>query len=152
MHISRRGFILAVGGSTVAFTAVGCSSQAEGPVAAPEGPDDRARRTAAESEAQLIAAYRSAASASPAAADRLNYLADQHQQHVAALYPDGAAPSPTGSPGRVDSRRLAKMERAAARQRTEAASIAEDGALVVLLARIAASESGHAAYLQGAGI
>lgn len=152
MHISRRGLILAAAGSAVAFTAAACSSQELGPVETPEGPDDRARRTAAESEAVLIAAYRAAASASPAAADRLNYLADQHQQHLAALYPDGGAPTPAGSPGRADTRRLIKLERAAARQRTEAAAAAQDGALVVLLARIAASESGHAAYLQGAGI
>jgi hypothetical protein len=149
MDISRRGLLLAAAGSA-ALTAAGCSAAAPpDPQAPPETPDDRARRSAADSELALIAAYRSGAKGG-AEADRYAFFAAQHEKHLAALYPVDTPPAPAPAPGGAPAAaRMRRMESAAARQRTQACLEAEDGSLIELLAKIAASEAGHAASLAG---
>ena len=148
MDISRRVLLLAAASTPI--VAVGCSNAADDPEA-PQDPDSAARTSTAQSELELIAAYRTAAAAAePAAADTYEFLAAQHEEHLAAIFPEDGqpqVPSPSGTV--LNHKSLRQLEKQAARQRTEAAITAEDTGLVELLARIAASEAGHAAYLQG---
>ncbi len=150
MPISRRTLLLAVAGSAAA-TAAGCSAESL-PVLDTESPDDVTRRSVAESEAALIAAYRAAA-AETAEGARWEFLAGQHVQHLAALYPGdtSATASPSTAAAPPGRKALRRMEARAARQRTDAAVAAQDAELAQLLARIATAEAGHAAYLSAAG-
>ncbi len=94
--------------------------------------------------------YSSGAAAEPGKAATYDFLARQHEEHLAAVFPEDGQPTVPSPGGDVRNRKaLRQLEQQAARQRTEAAINAEDTALVELLARIAASEAGHAAYLQG---
>ncbi len=147
MDISRRVLLLAA--ASTPFVAAGCSNAADNSEA-PQDPDSAARTSTAQSELELIAAYRAAAAAEPAAAVTYEFLAAQHEEHLSAIFPEDGQPQVPSPSGTVLSRKsLRQLEKQAARQRTEAAITAEDTSLVELLARIAASEASHAAYLQG---
>jgi hypothetical protein len=150
MSIPRRALLVAAAGSAL-LGATGCAAQSL-PIVAAESPDDRTRRQTAVAEAALVERYRAAAAGDRRLAGQLEYFARQHEQHLAALYPDGV-PDDIVAPGGGDAvaspAQLRRLESAAARQRTAAAVAAEDAGLVELLARLAASESGHAAYWSG---
>ena len=147
MDISRRALLLAAASTPIVVA--GCSTDTDTPEA-PKSPDDAARTATANSEVELIAAYRAAAAAEPGKAATYDFLAKQHEEHLASVFPDDGQPTvPAPSGTTLNRKALRQLEQQAARQRTEAAITAEDTALVELLARIAASEAGHAAYLQG---
>lgn len=151
-RVTRR---LLLGGTAAGLIvgAAGCSGSSLPLISAPD-PDDEVRLGVARSEQALIAAYDAAIAATPAAAEQLRTFRDQHQAHFTAVSEglDPAALTPaSASPGRSATglRGLRRMEVAAARQRIEACTAATAGDLAELLARIAASESGHAAALSG---
>ncbi len=151
--LSRR---LLLGGalSGAAVLATGCSPGSI-PIISPPDPDDEVRRGVAESEQALIAAYDAALVALPALRARLQVLRDQHQAHLTAVTQDldVASPAPSGSvtPARGGQtaalRSLRRLEARATKQRIDACVAADDPELAELLARIAASESGHVVAL-----
>ena len=150
MDISRRAVLLAAAAAPIGVVTA-CGGDDSGPPP-PEDLDQQARESAAQSELELIAAYRAAAASNPGRAVELEFLAGQHEQHLPALYPNGDGPVPASPVGQAPGlSALRKLEQAAAKQRTSAAVSAADVALIATLARIAASESGHAAYLARTG-
>lgn len=142
---------LGLGAGAAAWLLTGCSS-APIPFIASD-PDDDVRRSVAESERRLLAAYDAVLAALPALAPRLKVLRAQHADHLAAMGDlpadsPGATPSPTVPPNRPAAlRTLRRLESQAARQRTDAAVAASETDLVEVLARIAASEASHVAFL-----
>ena len=155
-RVTRR---LVLGGTAAGLIVgiAGCSGSSLPLISAPD-PDDEVRLGVARSEQALVAAYDAAIAATPAAADQLRTFRDQHQAHFTAVSEglDPAALTPASSPASASPgksptglRGLRRMEVAAARQRIEACTAATAGDLAELLARIAASESGHAAALSG---
>ena len=150
MKISRRAVLVAAAVAPVGIAA-GCSTDNEGS-SVPEDVNDQARQSAAQSELELIAAYRAAADENPGRAEELEFIANQHDEHLSALYPNDQKPTPIPTPSQAPGlSALRKLEREAAKQRTSAAVSATDADLVATLSRIAASESGHAAYLTRTG-
>ncbi|MFL6114584.1 MAG: hypothetical protein ACJ786_25005 [Catenulispora sp.] len=124
---------------------------------------DAARDRALAAEADLLARYDAALALPSVAADsaltmKLASIREEHLSHAAAIR-DGyaASPAPTASPSPTipgpDSQStiaaLAKAEQDAASART-ADILAAEGTTAMLLASVAASESGHIALLLGA--
>lgn len=134
----------------------GCSSGSL-PIISATDPDEQLRRAVAQSEQLLLTAYDTTLTAFPVLAGRLSVLRDQHQAHLTAVAHDLDLAAPTAStPGAPPAggqtgavRTLRRLEASAARQRIEACTAAEAADLAELLARIAASESGHVAALSG---
>lgn len=130
------------------------------PIIGPADPDDQLRRSVAQSEIALIAAYDAAIAAFPTLAQRLGDFRDQHQAHLTAVSLNldvgtaSSPASPTRAPGGAASavRSLRRLEAAAARDRIDACGAAADSDLAELLGRIAASESGHVAALRKGGV
>lgn len=120
----------------------GCSSDEATPEIAPT-PD-----TQQADELALIAAYDAAlATAGPKEAVVFQALRDEHAAHVRALGwqeqpPTSVDPEPVGRAA------LLRAERAAARQRADAARDATDAELAQILALIAASEAQHVVTLE----
>lgn len=125
----------------LAPVAAACSrSKHEQP--ATEDPDVALRAAATVREQALIAAYRSAATASSAVAA---VLAD-HEEHLRVL--GSASPTPSAAPAGapVPAGRLAAQERQAAAAHA-AAALDASPSLAALLASLAASEASHAVAL-----
>lgn len=149
--LASRRTILALGGGGVVALVAGCSAESI-PILGPPDPDDELRRGVAASERELIAAYDAAIGAAGRSAGLLRTLRQQHVDHLTAITQDlddagPPAPSPSASAPSVTPRTLRRLEAAATRQRIESCSAAGDADLAELLARIAASESGHVAAL-----
>ena len=130
---------------------------------APTAPADVVRDRAFAAETDLLARYDAALALPAVAADsalnaKLAAIRAEHASHAAAIKSDyKAAPTPTDSspspsPSPADAKTvlagLIKAEQDAASART-ADILAADGGTAMLLASIAASESGHAALLLG---
>ncbi len=149
--LASRRTLLALGGGGVVALVTGCSA-ASIPIIGPPDPDDELRRGVAASERDLIAAYDAAIGAAGRSAGLLRTLRQQHVDHLTAVTQDlddagAAAVSPSATTGAVTPAALRRLEAAATRQRIEACAAADDADLAELLARIAASESGHVAAL-----
>lgn len=152
-RLSRRGLLLAVSAGT-GLALAGCSADLPGIPGVGENPDDEARRSTAESERALIAAYEVVIAALPNLAGEIGFIAEQHAQHLAALEVDEVPPSSASPAVGTGDRRsavadLRKLENAAAGARLAACDSAGDAALIQILARVGASEASHAAYLAG---
>lgn len=143
-----------------------CASEAKkgGPSDSPArtAQTDAARDRALAAEAALLARYDAVLALPAVATDsalttKLTAIRAEHASHAAAIG-DGyaASPAPTASPSptipasdlKSTLAALAKAEQDAASART-ADVLAVDGATAMLLASVAASESGHAALLLG---
>lgn len=153
--LSRR-LVLAGSLGGVAALATACSGGTI-PLISPPDPDDEVRRTVAQSEQTLIAAYDAAITAMPVLGATLRPFRDQHQAHLTAVTADLELPdvAASGSPRAAGGgqaaliRELRRLEAGAVRQRIDACVAAEDAELAALFARIGASESGHVAALTG---
>lgn len=158
MH-RRQVLALVPGAGLVAALAACTGSGSDPPIpGGPDDPDDPVRATVSDSERALISRYDATLTRHPDLAPTLATLRDQHQDHLAAVAgPDAtaaaatdasatAAAVPATATGAV--RALAAAERAAAKERGEACEAAAGAELARLLALVAASEAGHAAYLQ----
>lgn len=147
IRITRRAALALLAGGAVAACTPGSDS---GPDASPS-PDADAltREQVAADEWSLVALYDAALSSQPDLAAELSTIRDQHVEHAAALGsstpPSGSASASPAPPGRDA---LAAAEATAAKQRAQACGSAHDTELARLLALIAASEAGHAAYLK----
>ncbi len=152
--VLTRRLALGLGAGTAAWLMTGCSGGSI-PFIAPADPDDEVRQAVAVSEQELLAAYDAVIAALPALGPRLKPLRAQHAEHLAAMAPTdvaSASPAPGGSPSVAPNRpaalrTLRRLESRAVRQRTNAAVQAADSELVEVLARIAASEAAHVAFL-----
>ncbi|WP_370363261.1 hypothetical protein [Catenulispora sp. GP43] len=132
----------------------------------PAGHTDPVRDRALAAEADLVSRYDAALALPSVAADstltaKLTAIRAEHAAHAAAIkqgYTPPSTPTPTPSsgsgapPATTDAKStvaaLAGAEQNAASKRT-ADILAADGTTAMLLASIAAAESGHAALLQG---
>jgi hypothetical protein len=155
--------------------ACGSPTESGGSSAKPEPAEhsDRVRDRALKAEADLLAQYDAVLAVPSVAADsgltaKLTAIRAEHSAHVAAMkdgYAAASAPSPSAtgssaSPSPSNSAptdaktavaMLAKAEQDAASARTTDI-LATDGTTAMLLASIAASESGHAALLLGGAV
>jgi hypothetical protein len=113
-------------------------------------PDVALRAAAVARERALIDRYRAAAaSSSSAIAGRIAGLAQEHEQHLAALGVPSAAPSASSAPTPPPVPTLAQLaaaERTAAADHA-AAALRASRPLAAVLASLAASEASHAAVL-----
>lgn len=150
IQVTRRTVLSAIGGG-IAVAVSGCT----GPIASISGenPDDAAKHLTARSESELIASYDAVIAAIPSLSQELSPIRDQHKQHLSAL---GESPATAVSPAAIETasrdtalKALRMLEKQAASRRTMAALTVGAGDLVSLLARIGASEAGHAAFLSG---
>ena len=114
---------------------------------APVDPDDRIRALAIARERALIEHYRATAT-TPQIAAKTAGLAEQHEQHLAALGAPSPSPSssPTPAPLPPTVAQLAAAEHAAAVAHA-AAALHASRSLAAVLASLAASEASHAVVL-----
>jgi hypothetical protein len=115
----------------------------------PVDPDVAIRASAIARERALIGQYRAAAASSSAqVASKIAGLAEQHEQHLAALGAPSPGPTPSGATTLAlpTLTRLAAAEHAAAAAHATAALHASSS-LAALLASLAASEASHAVVL-----
>lgn len=140
----RRQVLQLAAASAVGLTVLpGCSRETPTP-SVPPTPDAQQS-----DEAALIALYDAALGlAPPAQTAVLQQIRDEHVAHLAALGWEGAPP--TSSPPAVSFTvaGLARAERRAMRQRTQAARASQDAQMAQVLALIAASEAQHAVILE----
>ena len=151
-HLTRRAALALLAGATVAACSPGGDS--DGATATPD-PDAAIREQVAEQEWSLVALYDAVIAAQPALADDLGALRQQHVDHANALgsaSPPASSASPSAVPNAPEVARatLIEAEAAAVRERTQACQATVGAEPARLLALIAASEAGHAAYLRGA--
>lgn len=117
--------------------------------------DDVVRSAAAQSELDLLVAYTAALAAHPQLGSELQPFLAAHREHLTAMtgdpVPELGAPLPLQRGVRSTRRWLARLELAAAADRSEQAGAASDAQLVSVLALIAASESQHHYELDQSG-
>ncbi len=151
-HLTRRAALALLAGATVAACSSGGNSDE---ATATSDPDAGIREQVAGQEWSLVALYDAVIAAQPALAGELAALRQQHVDHANALG-SASAPPASASPPTVSSSpeaaraTLLDAEAAAVRERTQACQAAVGTEPARLLALIAASEAGHAAYLRGA--
>ena len=145
-RITRRTALALLAGGAVTACSPGSGT---GPDASETpDPDALTREQVIRDEWSLVALYDAALAAQPN--PELSALRDQHAEHAAALgsaSPPSASSSAPPAPSRTA---LAESEASAAKQRAQACEMAADTDLARLLALIAASEAGHAAFLKRA--
>ena len=149
MTLSRRALI-ALGGATIAGTALAaCSSDEPAPDATTDA-DAALRQSVAEDEQRLIALYDAtiAVIAEGELRTLLQTLRDQHAEHAAEIAPDVAAAQIAGSTPTVAD--LQALEQAASVARREACVAATDAELARVLAFIGAAEAAHVPALRQA--
>ena len=150
-RLSRRAVLAIVAGVGVAA----CSPASDGgdATASPDGDATVTAQVCAQ-EWELVGLYDAAIAAQPSLASALAPIRPQHADHAAALgstSPPPPSTSLTPSFATEGSTRsaLAEAETAASRDRARACQAVVSAEPARLLALIAASEAGHAAYLRG---
>lgn len=150
-HLTRRAALVLIAGVGVAACSPGPDG---GDVTPTPDVDAGVLDEVIAREWTLVALYDAALSSQPGLAAELAALREQHVEHAAA-FGSPAAPSATASVRPTTAtdaasvtRLLADAEMVAARERAEACQAVSGRESARLLALIAASEAGHAAFLR----
>lgn len=148
---SRRSLLMG-GAITLGVGLAGCSPS-ELPIINRPDPDKEHRISTAKSEQDLIGLYSAVIEEHPELARKLKPIRKHHLEHLEAVISGVEFSGSPSKPPNVNDKpsnalnQLVRAERSAARARTEASVVIDDGDLARLVAQIGSSESSHQAFL-----